>query len=163
MRKCTNRAAGGATWALTALGAALAGGCVDRRESEVMDAVRAAYLLERRVLDDRESITSREQVVGIYRLGFGDSLAERLADLSWSPRERRVRPAGFALEPPARVVPRAVHRSDATVVFETPTAQRILWLQGAFTVAELRREGGAWRIVRASSVADTPPELVERR
>src|SRR5512143_823290 len=102
MWRCTIRAGGWSRTLAVLLVAALASGCREGREAEVARAVRSAYTLERRVLDSRGDITSRDQVVDVYRLGFSDSLASWLADLSWSARDGRVRPAGFALEPPVR-------------------------------------------------------------
>jgi len=136
-------------------------GCDQRREreAEIVEAVRSAYLLERRVLDDRARLGSREEVARIYREGFGDEMANRLAAVSWSEEAGEVHAGGFALEPPDRIVARRVADDVATVVFETPVAQRLLWLEQQYTVAELERQSGRWRIVRAVSVAQRPPEL----
>lgn len=111
------------------------------------------------MLDDRARLGSREEVARIYREGFGDELADRLASVSWSEDAGEVHAGGFALEPPDRVVARRVSDDVATVVFETPVAQRLLWLERPYTVAELQRQSGRWRIVRAVSVTQRPPEL----
>jgi hypothetical protein len=129
------------------------------REAEIAAAVRSAYLLERRVLDGRARLGSREEVARIYREGFGDEMADRLAAVSWSEEAGEVRAGGFALEPPDHVVARRVSDDVATVVFETPVVQRLLWLEQRYTIAELQRRRGRWRIVRAVSVTQRPPEL----
>jgi hypothetical protein len=136
-------------------------GCDQRREreAEVAEAVRSAYLLERRVLDDRARLGSREEVAQIYREGFGEEMADRLAAVSWSEEAGEVHAGGFALEPPDRVVARRISDDVATVVFETPVVQRFFWLERPYTVAELQRQSGRWRIVRALTVTQRPPEL----
>lgn len=151
-------------WRLTAATLVLGTACARQQphDAELEAAVRSAYLLERRVLEQRSVLPSREAVARIYREGFSDDLAERLASASWSERHGGVHPGGFLLEPPARVVARTRGRDGATVVFETPVVQRLLWLERPYTVAELRRENGRWLIVRATSVRERPEELRAR-
>jgi hypothetical protein len=148
------------TLLLTALAAACAGGLAhDARDADVVEAVRAAYLLERRVLDARPPLHSRAAVAQIYREGFSEDLAEHLAELSWSEPERVVKAGGFALEPPAPIALVAVDRDEATVAFPTPIVQQLLWEEKRYTTATLERRQGRWIITRSITSEARPASL----
>jgi hypothetical protein len=148
------------TLLLPALAAACAGGVAhDARDADVVEAVRAAYLLERRVLDAQPRLHSRAAVAEIYREGFSDDLAEHLADLSWSEPGRTVRAGGFALEPPTPITLVEVDRDEATVAFPTPIVQQLLWEEKRYTTATLERRQGRWIITRSITSETKPPSL----
>lgn len=58
------------------------------QERPVIDALKAAYGLERNLYKRADSVTSWDQVYSYYRRGFSEELARDLADYSWQPEFR---------------------------------------------------------------------------
>jgi hypothetical protein len=111
----------------------------------VAAAVKAAAALESHYWEQPQRYPRREDVYALYRRGYGERLARRLADFTLS-GDRSA----------ATWVPREVHVAEigadsALVWYRTPedfTAEGS-WRLGPFMVVRLSREGDRWVVVSA--------------
>lgn len=118
----------------------------------VVAAVKAAAALESRYWEQPQRYPRREDVYALYRRGYGECLARRLADFTLS-GDRAA----------ATWVPREVHIAEigpdsALVWYRTPedfTADAS-WGLGPFMVVRLSREGDRWVVVSAEDRSAPP-------
>jgi hypothetical protein len=116
-------------------------------EQEVIDALKAAYALEGVLFQHGILDTiSRDEVYAHYRRGFGEGLAQQLADYSWEGDRLRATERALTVPDSAGVV--EFKRDRALVAWIPPTAFRAQWGAPRCFVDRLVREDGRW-IVQA--------------
>jgi hypothetical protein len=136
--------------------------CVDQTKESgwqagnliVVEAVKHAYSLEKRMWDNAAEFKTREQVYEHFRQGFSAEIAERLTNHSWSGQS--LRPGDYATQEPDRVVVIDIQDSKATVYYETTSCFRDIWGVEKYSLDKLTREGAHWVITSSEGMKKIP-------
>jgi len=131
----------------------------DRREAEkIVKAIEYALSLELVMWDNRERMTSRNDVVGIFRKGFCAAKAQELTDYVWIEAYDRDGKKIYMLNPgePILEVPDAIevvehNDSEALVllIYEKNLEGPVVWSDHTI-VTSLKNEDGEWKICETS-------------
>ena len=129
-------------------------GAWKRTAGEVVRAVEYALSLEKAVWDKKKRIRSREDVLGVFRRGFGPKKAEEITDSVWIDAIDREGNTIEMLNPgePVLAVPDRIEvleyegrRATALLTYEENKEGPIVWA-GHVIVATLENEDGTWKI-----------------
>jgi hypothetical protein len=132
-------------------------------DRELIQMLRAAYHLERELYDSTRSFANRDAVLAHYRLGFSESVAQRLTDYSWSSDSsilRCCREAIMVAPDTAAVVSKTA--SAAAVVYVTPSFLQDRWGFGPYGEDELKMCNGRWLVAGSKELENRPRELDAR-
>jgi hypothetical protein len=126
--------------------------------------VKFAQGLEAAIRAEAGRFRSEADVYAHFRQGFGDDIARRLADHTWSDQLGGIRAGEPVLQVPGRVCVIFLSGNLATAVYETPALILELWTDNRLTVDHLQREEGHW-VVSESEWTDavSPTQRPRRR
>ncbi|HUT64535.1 MAG TPA: hypothetical protein VMZ05_00135 [Spirochaetota bacterium] len=127
----------------------------EQREAEkIVKAIEYALSLELVVWDNREHMTSRDDVLGIFRKGFCSVKAQELTDYVWIEAYDRDGKKIYMLNPgePVLSVPDSIEvvehndsEAQAFLIYEENLEGPVVWSDHTI-VTTLKREDGAWKI-----------------
>ncbi len=135
-------------------GAGASSGTREKKAVEVLRAIEYALSLEKAVWDERKRIHSREDVIGVFRRGFGLKKAEEITDWVWISAVDRegntvemLNPGEPVLEIPERIEVLEYGNRTATAVLTYGEKKDgpVVWA-GHSIVAILENEDGTWKI-----------------
>jgi len=127
----------------------------EQREAEkIVKAIEYALSLELVVWDNRERMTSRDDVLGIFRKGFCFAKAQGLTDYVWIEAYDRDGKKIYMLNPgePVLSVPDSIEvvehndsEAQTLLIYEENLEGPVVWSDHTI-VTTLKREDGAWKI-----------------
>ncbi|MBN2325475.1 MAG: hypothetical protein JXQ30_17255 [Spirochaetes bacterium] len=125
-----------------------------KKAGEVVRAIEYALSLEKAVWDAKERMHSREDVLGVFRRGFGKKKAEEITDWVWISAVDREGNRIEMLNPgePVLAIPDRIEileheggRATAVLTYADNLDGPVVWA-GHTVVATLENEDGAWKI-----------------
>ena len=127
----------------------------EQREAEkIVNVIEYALSLELLVWDNRGRITSRDDVLGIFRKGFCFAKAQELTDYVWIEAYDRDGKKIYMLNPgePVLSVPDSIevvehndNEAQALLIYEENLEGPVVWSNHTI-VTTLKREDGEWKI-----------------
>lgn len=127
----------------------------DQREAEkIVKAIESALSLELVVWDNRGRMTSRDDVLGIFRKGFCSAKAQELTDYVWIEAYDRDGKKIYMLNPgePVLSIPESIevvehndNEAQAFLIYEECLEGPVVWSDHTI-VTTLKNEDGAWKI-----------------
>jgi hypothetical protein len=135
-------------------GAVVSSGAREKKDDEVVRAIEYALSLEKAVWDERKRIHSREDVLGVFRRGFGLKKAEEITDWVWISAVDRDGNTIEMLNPgePVLAIPDRIEimeykdrRVNAVLTYGDNLDGPVVWA-GHTVIATLENEDGTWKI-----------------
>lgn len=125
--------------------------------ADIIAAVHEAYALQNTYWDslgghgEPAHRASREAILAHYRQRFGDSLAMEYTKYALEGAPEKI------MDTPDSVAVLRVSGDVAEVAYPTPLPLKEIWGRADYTIDQLRRTDGRWKIVASHGSASRPP------
>lgn len=139
--------------ALALTAAVLVAGCQQAgyEDEAIVQAIEAAFQLERTLWDARSGMSSQEDVQAHFAQGFAEDLAQTLAEHYWNAGALRTGEPLFFTPSKIEVVNKRPARAQALLHYEARAEGPTVWPEQTIR-ATLVKRNGTWKISQAKPV-----------